>query len=416
LTQSTFPIARLSSFIQNHRALDPVTEMNSTKKVSNTKWMSKPAHFPFSSMKTSLQLSNLRGLSLKRARLVASLSAGLLSAVVCYGMMATGNAATGYPYTVSTIPLQSGNAISLPGVIVGDNTNAGGNPEAFSYFNGTSTDLGVLSVPGVTPSTESSNANSVNVRGLIVGDSTVPGQYTHAVIFSSGTVKDLGTINGGQNSTAAAINDLGQIIGNSNVSATDNVTTHAFVTTKTGALKDLGALTATGSSEAFGINDFGVIVGQSTTANGDVHGFTYQNNKFVDIGTLGGSTSAAVAVNLVGIVAGSASLTGDANTHAIVYYRGRISDLGVLSDGDSFALAINDLAQVVGVSGFNSTSGVIHAFLYSFGKLQDLNNLIDPSLGITLTSANAINDQGEIVVSGTDNLGNPATFLLTPSE
>jgi probable HAF family extracellular repeat protein len=374
------------------------------------------AHFPFSSMKTSLQLSNLRGLSLKRARLVASLSAGLLSAVVCYGMVATGNAATGYPYTVSTIPLQSGNAISLPGVIVGDNTNAGGNPEAFSYFNGTSTDLGVLSVPGVTPSTESSNANSVNVRGLIVGDSTVPGQYTHAVIFSSGTVKDLGTINGGQNSTAAAINDLGQIIGNSNVSATDNVTTHAFVTTKTGALKDLGALTATGSSEAFGINDFGVIVGQSTTANGDVHGFTYQNNKFVDIGTLGGSTSAAVAVNLVGIVAGSASLTGDANTHAIVYYRGRISDLGVLSDGDSFALAINDLAQVVGVSGLNSSTGVIHAFLYSFGKLQDLNNLIDPSLGITLTSANAINDKGEIVASGTDNLGNSATYLLTPNE
>ncbi len=200
------------------------------------------------------------------------------------------------------------------------------------------------------------------------------------------------------------------------MSATDNVTTHAFVTTKTGILKDIGTLSGTGSSDAFGINDFGVVVGQSTTSAGDIHGFTYENNKFVDIGTLGGSTSAAVAVNEIGIVAGSASLTGDTNTHAIVYYRGKITDLGVLSDGDSFALAINDLLQVVGVSGFNSSTGVIHAFLYSVGKLQDLNNLIDPSLGITLTSANAINDQGEIVVSGTDNLGNSATFLLTPGK
>jgi probable HAF family extracellular repeat protein len=194
------------------------------------------------------------------------------------------------------------------------------------------------------------------------------------------------------------------------------VTTHAFVTTKTGALQDLGTLSGTGSSNAFGINDFGVVVGQSTTATGDIHGFTYENNKFVDIATLGGSTSAAVAVNQIDIVAGSASLAGDTNTHAIIYYRGRITDLGVLSDGDSFALAINDLVQVVGVSGFNSSTGIIHAFLYSRGKLQDLNNLVDPSLGITLTSANAINDAGQIVVSGTDNLGNPATFLLTPSK
>jgi len=366
-------------------------------------------------MKTSPQLSNTRGLSSRSARLVASMSAGLLSAAVYYGVIATANAAT-FPYTVTTIPLQLGNAINLPGVIAGDNTNAGGNPEAFSYFNGTSTDLGVLSVSGVTPSTESSDANAVNIEGLIVGDSTVPGLYTHAVVFVNGTVKDLGTINGGQNSTAAAVNDLGRIVGNSNISSTDNVTTHAFVTTRTGALKDLGTLAGTGSSAAFGINDFGVIVGQSNTASGDVHGFTYENGKFVDIGTLGGSTSAAVAVNQLGFVAGYATVADDTNTHAIVYYRGKITDLGVLDQGDSFALAINDLGQVVGTSGLNSTDGVIDAFIYWNGKLQDLNTLIDPSLGITLNSASAINDQGQIVVSGTDNLGNSATFLLTPSE
>jgi len=377
--------------------------------------MSNPAHSPSGSMKTSLRLSNTRGLSMKPARLVASVSAGLLSAAVCYGMIATANAAT-YPYTVTTIPLQSGNANNLPGVIVGDNTNAGGNSEAFSFFNGTSKDLGVLSVSGVTPSTESSNANGINIEGLIVGDSTVPGQYTHAVVFFNGTVKDLGTINGGQNSTAAAVNDLGQIVGNSNISSTDNVTTHAFVTTRTGALKDLGTLAGTGSSAAFAINDFGVIVGQSTTASGDIHGFTYQNKKFVDIGTLGGSTSAAVAVNQVGFVAGYATLPEDTNTHAIIYYRGKITDLGVLDQGDSFALAINDLGQVVGTSGLNSIDGVIDAFIYFDGKLEDLNDLIDPSLGITLNSANAINDLGQIVVSGTDNQGNAATFLLTPSK
>ena len=45
---------------------------------------------------------------------------------------------------------------------------------------------------------------------------------------------------------------------------------------------------------------------------------------------------------------------------------------------------------MTGNSGTADGSG--HAFLYSNGQMLDLNNLIDPLLGITLGYANAIND------------------------
>jgi probable HAF family extracellular repeat protein len=58
-----------------------------------------------------------------------------------------------------------------------------------------------------------------------------------------------------------------------------------------------------------------------------------------------------------------------------------------------------------------------HAFLYSNGKMLDLNSLLSPSQAsvITLTVGRAINDSGQIVADGHDsNTSQDATFLLTP--
>jgi hypothetical protein len=64
------------------------------------------------------------------------------------------------------------------------------------------------------------------------------------------------------------------------------------------------------------------------------------------------------------------------------------------------------------------TSNIVtHAFLYSRGKMQDLNNLLASHSGWVLASANGINDYGQIVGYGFGPLPNgPHAFLLTPKE
>ena len=47
---------------------------------------------------------------------------------------------------------------------------------------------------------------------------------------------------------------------------------------------------------------------------------------------------------------------------------------------------------------------------------QNLNNLIPPGSGFTLDNATAINDNGQIVVSGSNAPGQEHAFLLTPSQ
>jgi probable HAF family extracellular repeat protein len=82
---------------------------------------------------------------------------------------------------------------------------------------------------------------------------------------------------------------------------------------------------------------------------------------------------------------------------------------GILSgSGQSSANDINDLGQIVG----NSEIG---AFIWEKGVTSNLNNLINVNSGWTLTSAEAINEQGYIVGYGNFN-GKTRAFLLKPQQ
>jgi probable HAF family extracellular repeat protein len=82
-------------------------------------------------------------------------------------------------------------------------------------------------------------------------------------------------------------------------------------------------------------------------------------------------------------------------------------DLGTLGGSSSIGLGINNLGQVTGSA--TTAAGLGHAFLYRDGQMIDLNNVIDPALGVTLFNAQGINDEGQIVANSFGR-----AFLLTP--
>ena len=89
-------------------------------------------------------------------------------------------------------------------------------------------------------------------------------------------------------------------------------------------------------------------------------------------------------------------------------------DLGTLGKDPSTANALNDQGQVVGASG---TSGrKRHAFLWQNSRLYDLNTLVAANdySGWELREAYGINNRGQIVCVGADKQGQTAALLLMP--
>ena len=144
-----------------------------------------------------------------------------------------------------------------------------------------------------------------------------------------------------------------------------------------------------------------------------------------DLGTFGGKGSIAFGINNSGQVVGGA-MTKSGDVHAFLWQASRgMLDLGTLGGIGTIAFGINKSGQVVGktttqtlqaLDAFLNVSGDEHAFLYSDGKMTDLNTMIDPASGWHLSSAAAINDQGQIVGSGINKAGQSHAFLLTPDS
>ena len=98
----------------------------------------------------------------------------------------------------------------------------------------------------------------------------------------------------------------------------------------------------------------------------------------IDLGTLGGSSSRATAINDKGQVIGESATAGDLATHAFLYSNGIMNDLGTLGGTYSRATAINKKGQVVGASDTAENMVRQHPFLYSDGTMTDLTQLADP--------------------------------------
>jgi probable HAF family extracellular repeat protein len=109
----------------------------------------------------------------------------------------------------------------------------------------------------------------------------------HALLWQNGVVTDLGNLGGdglfGGNH-ACAINNLGQVVGHSDL--TDDATFHGYLWTQATGMMDLGTLAGDFASLALGINDGGVVVGMSLAADFSPRAFLWQNGVMTDLNTL----------------------------------------------------------------------------------------------------------------------------------
>jgi probable HAF family extracellular repeat protein len=147
---------------------------------------------------------------------------------------------------------------------------------------------------------------------------------------------------------------------------------------------DLGTLGGK-SSGAFAINANGQITGTARTAAGHQHAFLYQNGTMQDLGTLGGKSSAGLAINIKGQITGYAN-TADEIQHAFMY-DGSMTDLGTLNGYSSRGTGINDAGQITGWTD-------VESFVYSAGAMSQIPNVAGFPESRVVSSA--INDSGQV--------------------
>ena len=288
------------------------------------------------------------------------------------------------------------------GQVVGISAN-----HAFLWANGTMTDLGTLGG-------DYSLANAINDRGQVVGESNTPQGETHAFLWDQGTMSDLG--NAGETSSAHSINNSGGIVG----AISSKNARRGAVLWRSGQRLSLADLATSGSgSTALAVNANGDIAGVSSgfvvSSGGVVRAVLWHGGIVRDLGTLGGTHSTANAINDSGDVVGWAE-TANHSSGAFLWHAGtmrNLKSLAATSTDESQCFAVNKFVQVVG-SSLNST-GESRAVIWESAKVTDLNDLAVAPAGLSFTRARGINNRGQILVEAQVSAnGSTRAFVLTP--
>jgi len=292
-----------------------------------------------------------------------------------------------------------------------------------TWKNGVQTDLG--SLPGANnsfPAWVNDQGDVVGFSENSVIDPLTGFPEIIGVLWKDGVILDLGTM-GGNASYPNAINNRGQVVGAAlNTIPDSNATSlwgpvfpvatqfRAFLWQQ-GVMQDLGTLGGNDAGAVF-VNERGQVSGVSLTKTNNVDTFFWENGKkMVDIGTFGGSVTTPWAMNNRGQVSGDANTTGDQTSFAFLWDKKRgLQNLGTLpGGGQSSAFWLNDAGEVVGWSDSSDGNGsLVFAVLWKNGTITNLGT-VDGDL---CSIAKSINSQGQIVGSSYLDCNNETHWFL----
>lgn len=280
---------------------------------------------------------------------------------------------------------------------------------------------------GALPGGNESFAQDINDQGQVAGFSSNGildpysmfkwGTETRTFVWRKGVMQDIGDL-GGPDTVEQTENERGQIAGQSYTNDTPSPytgvpTTDPFLW-ENGHMIDLGTLGGDYGNTSW-MNDSGEVVGFSEMA-GDkaAQPFLWDGRGMIDLGTLGGAGGSANWINDDGDVAGAAQLS-DGAWNGVLWTHGKTIDLPPVDGApNAFANSLNDQDEVVGTT-LDGNFNNLNAILWTGGSAYDLNTLIAPS-ALHMTSAEYIDDQGDIVADAVLSNGDQRMVLLVPNH
>lgn len=233
---------------------------------------------------------------------------------------------------------------------------AGSAERAFLWQNGAMTNLGTLGG-------QNSRATAINDAGQVTGYAAAADGYGRAFVWKNGVMTDLGA---GANSSAADINNSGQVVGTAWSGAwLAYVWTPTTSNGSTGTFSYLGVLPNDESSAAQGLNDEGDVVGYSTQRIPDEWSISFVDRPFLYTGGVlqevhallplssewsltGYDYAWANAINDAGMIAGNGSLWNPVS--------GKIQDRAYLMTPRSVGIPLVTIDDVVVTEGNNGTT------------------------------------------------------------
>ena len=220
-------------------------------------------------------------------------------------------------------------------------------------------------------------------------------------------VTEFGAFSNGS-TQAHALNDLGHATGESGVGQI-SIGTHAFVSDLNGGLENIETLPGVDLSAGKAINNSGQVAGDTTTFVGQA-GFTSlfrytPGEGMVDLGRPGGQNALVIDMNDAGVVL---AISWGVTRGWIHSGEGGWTDLGTLGGHTTVPHDINNAGQVVGYT-YNAELD-FRAFVWQDGQMQDLG-----TLGGENSIAYYISDEGVVVGRSAMADGTQSAFRYAPA-
>jgi probable HAF family extracellular repeat protein len=269
-------------------------------------------------------------------------------------------------------------------------------------------------VDGLVLVPEASKVSAINNAGDYVG---VMQLGMGGFVSSGGAVLPFGP-----DYTTAGINEAGQIAGsqskNNPFRSTPRPTDAAIYNMLTGqwTAPNIARVYSRGTRKGVyadlyrlkDVNDFGIAVGVKSRSGlyGSSSILIASGDSAATFLPITGGGEAYAINNLGKVVGRTGAIGGVYSAYLYDLMTESVIDLGVAAGASSIAYDVNDAGQVVGSDGNGG-------FIWQDGQLTDLNSQLDAAASFTITSAQSINERGDIAAVGTVGGESHGLLLIT---